>query len=178
MTTSASDTTYDVLFKIIMIGDQGAGKTQLVLRYTKNDFDEHSGTTLGVEFTTHKITVDGKIVAAQLWDTAGQEKFESLASIYYRGSAGAILVYDITKRESFDHIVKLWVPKMKSLTEVSTVAILIGNKCDLANKREVPTADAATFASRNGIHIPIRKTSRPGIHGGECEGQYKCADRV
>jgi Ras-related protein Rab-11A len=142
---------YDFLFKVVMIGDHGVGKTQLIVRYTKDDFDMHSKTTLGVEFTTHSATIESKSIGAQLWDTAGEEKYKSLTSIYYKGAVGAMLVYDITRKETFERISAQWLNELKSFSDPNIVIILIGNKCDLKEKREVTTEEAASFAEKNGI---------------------------
>ncbi len=141
---------HDFLFKIVMIGDHGVGKTQLITRYTTNEFYMHSSTTIGVEFTTRTMTIDGKLLGAQLWDTAGEEKYKSLTSIYYKGAVGALLVYDITRRETFDRICTQWLTELKTYSDPNIVAILIGNKCDLKEKRQVQTDEATTFAERNG----------------------------
>jgi len=150
MTTQKEEKKYDFLFKVVMIGDHGVGKTQLIIRYTKDDFDMHSKTTLGVEFTTHSATIEGKNIGAQLWDTAGEEKYKSLTSIYYKGAVGAMLVYDITRKETFERISAQWLTELKSFSDPNIVIILIGNKCDLKEKREVSAEEAAAFAEKNG----------------------------
>ena len=150
MTQAKQDQKYDFLFKIVTIGDHGVGKTQLIFRYTKNEFNIHSKTTIGVEFTTRSLAIDGKMIGAQLWDTAGEEKYKSLTSIYYKGAVGALLVYDITKRESFERICTQWLGELKSFSDPNIVAILIGNKCDLKDKRVVQTDEATAFAEKNG----------------------------
>eukprot|EP00826_Nyctotherus_ovalis_P037753 TRINITY_DN3471_c0_g1_i1.p1 TRINITY_DN3471_c0_g1~~TRINITY_DN3471_c0_g1_i1.p1 ORF type:complete len:144 (-),score=32.13 TRINITY_DN3471_c0_g1_i1:333-764(-) len=133
---------YDYLFKIIMLGEHKVGKTQLINRYTKNEFNLHHSTTLGVEFTTQTVVIDGKRIGAQIWDTAGQERFKSLAEVYYKGAVGAILVYDISNQESFDRVCKKWQEDFKSSSDSHVVAILVGNKCDLKDERKVATEDA------------------------------------
>ena len=155
MTQVKQEQKYDFLFKIVMIGDHGVGKTQLITRYTKNEFNMHSSTTIGVEFTTRSQTIDGKLIGAQLWDTAGEEKYKSLTSIYYKGAVGALLVYDITRRETFDRICTQWLSELKTFSDINIVAILIGNKCDLKEKRQVQTDEATTFAEKNGILISL-----------------------
>ncbi len=140
----------DYLFKIVMIGDHGVGKTQLISQYTKGEFNIHSKTTIGVEFTTHTQTIDAKIIGAQLWDTAGEEKYKSLTSIYYKGAVGALLVYDITRKETFERICTQWLGELKNFSDPNIVAILIGNKCDLKEKRAVQTDEATAFAEKTG----------------------------
>jgi Ras-related protein Rab-11A len=134
-----------------MIGEHTVGKTQLILRYAKNDFDMHAKTTLGVEFTPKTITIDGKIIGAQLWDTAGEEKYKSLTKIYYKGAVGAFLVYDITRKETFDKICSQWLNEVKNYSDANIVSILIGNKCDLKDNRQVQIEEASNFAEKNGI---------------------------
>lgn len=143
------DQRHDYLFKLVMIGDHGVGKTQLITRYTKDEFNIHSSTTIGVEFTTQTITIDNKQIGAQIWDTAGEEKYKSLTSIYYKGAVGAILVYDITRRETFDRIHSQWITELKGFSDPHIVAMLVGNKCDLRDKREVSIEDATAFAETN-----------------------------
>jgi Ras-related protein Rab-11A len=151
MTQNNSNQKFDFVYKIVMIGDHGVGKTQLVIRYTKNDFDAHSKTTIGVEFTTKSHTIDGKSIGAQIWDTAGEEKYKSLTSIYYKGAVGALLVYDITRRSTFERICNQWMNELKNYSDPNIITILIGNKCDLKERQEVTTEEAETFARNNGI---------------------------
>lgn len=99
---------YDYLFKVVLIGDSGVGKSNLLSRFTRNEFSLESKSTIGVEFATRSIQVDGKTVKAQIWDTAGQERYRAITSAYYRGAVGALLVYDITKQGMYsDHYVRL-----------------------------------------------------------------------
>ena len=96
---------YDFIFKIVLLGDSGVGKSNLVFRFTKNEFNKESKSTIGVEFATKTVQIeDDKLVKAQIWDTAGQERYRSIASSYYRGAVGALLVYDVTDRNSFNHV--------------------------------------------------------------------------
>ena len=93
-----ADDDYDYLFKVVLIGDSGVGKSNLLSRFTRNEFSLESKSTIGVEFATRSIEVDGKTIKAQIWDTAGQERYRAITSAYYRGAVGALLVYDITKQ--------------------------------------------------------------------------------
>lgn len=107
------DETYDYLFKVVMIGDSGVGKSNLLLRYTKSDFNMVSKTTIGVEFATKKVTTqDGKNIKTQIWDTAGQERYRAITTAYYRGAVGALLVYDITSMTSFKSVPQ-WLKTLK-----------------------------------------------------------------
>uniref|UniRef100_A0A7N0SVS7 Ras-related protein RABA3 n=1 Tax=Kalanchoe fedtschenkoi TaxID=63787 RepID=A0A7N0SVS7_KALFE len=140
----------DYVFKVVVIGDSGVGKTQILSRFAKDDFCLDSKSTIGVEFQTRTITIGGKVIKAQIWDTAGQERYRAVTSAYYRGALGAMVVYDITKRQSFDHVAR-WVEELKIHADTSTVISLIGNKADLADSRAVPTEDAVEFAEEQGL---------------------------
>ncbi|KAH7578088.1 hypothetical protein JRO89_XS01G0339100 [Xanthoceras sorbifolium] len=130
----------DYVYKVVVIGDSAVGKTQILSRFTKNEFYFDSKSTIGVEFQTRTVTIKGKVIKAQIWDTAGQE----------RGALGAMLVYDITKRQSFDHVAR-WVEELRAHADNSIVIILIGNKADLVDLRAVSTEDAVEFAEDQGL---------------------------
>ena len=126
------------------------GKSNILSRFTKNEFNLESKTTIGVEFATKSISEDNKVIRAQIWDTAGQERYRAITSAYYRGAVGALLVYDITKQSSFDNVVK-WLKELKDNAEPHIVIMLVGNKSDLGNLRAVKQEDAAAFAEKNGL---------------------------
>ena len=132
---------YDVLFKIILIGDSSVGKTNILSRFIRNEFDENSKSTIGVEFGTKNFNLNDKIIKAQIWDTAGQERYRSITSVYYKGAQGCLLVYDITKKTSFENIDK-WISDLKNSGDENLSIILIGNKCDLENERKVTKEEA------------------------------------
>ncbi|EYC40171.1 hypothetical protein Y032_0626g826 [Ancylostoma ceylanicum] len=138
---------YDFLYKVILIGDSGVGKSNLLSRFARNTFSLESKSTIGVEFSTRIITVDGKRIMAQIWDTAGQERFKTVTSAYYRGAQGALIVYDITKPGSFDSC-KQWLHDLREQSEHVSV-MLVGNKSDLRNMREVPAEMAKRFADEH-----------------------------
>ncbi|MED6120991.1 Ras- protein raba3, variant 2 [Stylosanthes scabra] len=138
----------DYVFKVVVIGDSSVGKTQMLSRFAKNEFCFDSKSTIGVEFQTRTVTINGKFIKAQIWDTAGQER--AVTSAYYRGALGAMLVYDITKRQSFDHVAR-WIEELRSHADSSIVIMLIGNKCDLVDLRMVSTEDAIEFAQEQGL---------------------------
>ncbi|KAI9093926.1 hypothetical protein K1719_026924 [Acacia pycnantha] len=140
----------DYVFKVVVIGDSAVGKTQILSRFAKNEFCFDSKSTIGVEFQTRTITINGKVIKAQIWDTAGQERYRAVTSAYYRGALGAMLVYDITKRQSFDHVAT-WVEELRAHADNSIVIMLIGNKADLVDQRAVPTEDAVEFAEDQGL---------------------------
>ncbi|XP_076945311.1 ras-related protein RGP1-like [Bidens hawaiensis] len=140
----------DYVFKIVLIGDSAVGKSQLLGRFARNEFSLDSKATIGVEFQTKTMVIDHKNVKAQIWDTAGQERYRAVTSAYYRGAVGAMLVYDITKRQSFDHIAR-WLDELRGHSDNNIVIMLIGNKSDLDSTREVTTVDAKEFAEREGL---------------------------
>jgi len=140
----------DYVFKIVLIGDSAVGKSQLLARFARNEFSLDSKATNGVEFQTRTLVIDHKTVKAQIWDTAGQERYRAVTSAYYRGAVGAMLVYDITKRQTFDHVAR-WLEELRGHADNNIVIMLIGNKCDLGNLRAVPIEDAKEFAQREGL---------------------------
>ncbi|KAI3975358.1 hypothetical protein MKX01_022120 [Papaver californicum] len=144
------DQKIDYVFKIVLIGDSAVGKSQILSRFARNEFSLDSKATIGVEFQTRTLVIQHKSVKAQIWDTAGQERYRAVTSAYYRGAVGAMLVYDITKRQSFDHIPR-WLEELRGHADKNIVIILIGNKCDLESQRAVPTEDAKEFAQKEGL---------------------------
>ncbi|XP_042497979.1 ras-related protein RGP1-like [Macadamia integrifolia] len=140
----------DYVFKVVLIGDSAVGKSQLLARFSRNEFNLDSKATIGVEFQTRTLVIDHKTVKAQIWDTAGQERYRAVTSAYYRGAVGAMLVYDISKRQSFDHVAR-WLEELRGHADKNIVIILIGNKSDLGTLRAVPTEDAKEFAQRENL---------------------------
>lgn len=140
----------DYVFKTVLIGDSAVGKSQLLSRFARNEFSMDSKSTIGVEFQTRTVEIDHKTVKAQIWDTAGQERYRAVTSAYYRGAVGAMLVYDISKRQSFDHIAR-WLEELRGHADKNLVIMLIGNKSDLETLREVSTEDAKDFAQRENL---------------------------
>ncbi|XP_059646354.1 ras-related protein RABA4d-like [Cornus florida] len=142
----------DYVFKVVLIGDSAVGKTQLLSRFARNEFSLDSKATIGVEFQTKTIVIDHKTVKAQIWDTAGQERYRAVTSAYYRGAVGALLVYDMTKRQSFEHMAR-WLEELRGHADKSIIIMLIGNKCDLGSLRAVPVEDAQEFAERENLYF-------------------------
>ncbi|CAO2817377.1 unnamed protein product [Amaranthus hypochondriacus] len=140
----------DYVFKVVLIGDSAVGKSQLLARFSRNEFTVDSKATIGVEFQTRTLVIDQKTIKAQIWDTAGQERYRAVTSAYYRGAVGAMLVYDITKRQTFDHISR-WLEELRGHADNNIVIMLIGNKTDLGSLRAVSTEDAKEFAEREGL---------------------------
>jgi len=142
---------YNYLFKYIIIGDTGVGKSCLLLQFTDKRFQPVHDLTIGVEFGARMITIDGKqSIKLQIWDTAGQESFRSITRSYYRGAAGALLVYDITRRETFNHLT-CWLEDARQHSNPNMTIMLIGNKSDLESKRAVSKEEGEQFAKENGL---------------------------
>jgi len=137
---------YDYLFKIVIIGDSGVGKSNLLSRFTRNEFLADCKSTIGVEFATRSLEIDGRQIKAQIWDTAGQERYRAITAAYYRGAAGVLLVYDITKASTFKNLDR-WLNEMKNHSDPAVLSIVIGNKADLAHLRAVKTEDGEQFAA-------------------------------
>ena len=127
---------YDILFKIILVGDTSVGKTNIINKYIKNEFHEDFNATIGVEFSHKKFVVENRKIKAQIWDTAGQERYKAITRAYYKGAKGAFIVYDITRKETFDDVDK-WRNELISSCNQEITVMLIGNKCDLEDQREI-----------------------------------------
>ncbi|KAK4839158.1 hypothetical protein QYF36_019625 [Acer negundo] len=147
---SEEEKTEDYLFKIVLIGDSAVGKSNLLARFARNEFYPNSKSTIGVEFQTQKMEINRKEIKAQIWDTAGQERFRAVTSAYYRGAVGALLVYDISRRQTFDSIGR-WLNELHTHSDMNVVTILVGNKSDLKDAREVTTAEGKTLAEAEGL---------------------------
>ena len=127
---------YEMMVKVIIIGESGVGKTNIMSKYLKNQFMENSKATVGVEFGSKLFKCQGHKIKAQIWDTAGQEKYKAITGAYYKGSKGALVVYDITRKDTFATLEK-WVNDLKAASDPKLTMLLIGNKSDLDDKREV-----------------------------------------
>lgn len=145
---------FDYLFKLVLIGDSSVGKSNILSRYVHDRFRIDTHTTIGVEFTTKSIQVEleGRManVKLQIWDTAGQERYRSITTAYYRGAIGCLLVFDVTKRASFEHVSE-WLHELREHSNGDTRVLLVGNKVDLRHLREVPTEEAVSFAKDNNL---------------------------
>ena len=135
---SSNPNGYDMIFKIVLIGDTSVGKTNILSKYLTNEFDPDSKATVGVEFGTKDFKIDNNIVKVQIWDTAGQERYRSITNAYYKGAKGSLLVYDITNPKSFENLDK-WLSDLKTNGEEKISIILIGNKSDLEEERKITT---------------------------------------
>ncbi|XP_071790801.1 ras-related protein Rab-35-like [Asterias amurensis] len=142
---------YDHLFKLLIIGDSGVGKSSLLLRFADNTFSGTYITTIGVDFKIRTIDLNGERVKLQIWDTAGQERFRTITSTYYRGTHGVIVVYDVTSAETFVNV-KRWLHEIEQNCDVVS-RILVGNKNDCPERKVVLTEDATNFAEQMGIQL-------------------------
>ena len=144
-----SEEEYEMMVKVIIIGDSSVGKTNIMSKYLKNIFNEDSKATVGVEFGSKLFNIEGHNIKAQIWDTAGQEKYKAITGAYYKGSKGAFVVYDITRKDTFDSIDR-WINDLKSTADPKITIILIGNKCDLEHRREILKAQGEEKAKSFG----------------------------
>ncbi|XP_061577800.1 ras-related protein Rab-8B-like isoform X1 [Cololabis saira] len=128
--------TYDYLFKLLLIGDSGVGKTCLLFRFSEDSFNTTFISTIGIDFKIRTIELDGKRVKLQIWDTAGQERFRTITTAYYRGAMGIMLVYDICNEKSFDNI-KNWIRNIEEHASSDVEKMVLGNKCDMTDRRQV-----------------------------------------
>ncbi|KAJ4749052.1 Ras-related protein Rab-11A [Rhynchospora pubera] len=144
------DEDYEYLFKVVLIGDSGVGKSNLLSRFTRNVFSLDSKSTIGVEFASKSVQIEGKNIKAQIWDTAGQERYRAITSAYYRGALGAVLVYDVTKTNTFENV-KRWLRELRDHADSNIVVLLVGNKTDLKHLRVVTTEDGAALAELEGL---------------------------
>ncbi|XP_068172994.1 ras-related protein ORAB-1-like [Antennarius striatus] len=147
---------YDYLFKLLLIGDSGVGKSCLLLRFADDTYTESYISTIGVDFKIRTVDMDGKMVKLQIWDTAGQERFRTITSSYYRGAHGIIIVYDVTEQESFNNV-KQWLEEIDRYACENVSRMLVGNKCDLVGKKVVDAATAQELASS--LKISFLETS-------------------
>jgi small GTP-binding protein len=141
---------YDMMFKVILIGDSGVGKSNILSRYLKDEFSIETKATVGVEFGSKRVDLNGVKVKIQIWDTAGQERYRSITNAYYKGSKGALLVYDISRKASFENVDK-WMEELKMNSDGEVSVILIGNKSDMENEREVTREEGQAKATHYDI---------------------------
>jgi len=154
-----ADDSYDYLFKIVLVGDSGVGKSNLLSRFTKGEFYDETKSTIGVEFAVKSVQVMGKIVKAQIWDTAGQERYRAITAAYYRSAVGAMLVYDIVAKETFDNIER-WLQELRQHADTNIVIMLVGNKSDMRHVREVPAERAEQFVKENALTTFVETSAK------------------
>lgn len=138
---------YKYLFKVVLIGEAGVGKTCLVRRFTQGLFPPGQGATIGVDFMIKTVEVDGEKVKLQIWDTAGQERFRSITQSYYHSANALILVYDVCCQQSFDSL-PMWIEEIEKYASTQVVSYVVGNKIDQINQIEIPQSIGQQFASR------------------------------
>jgi len=146
----ASVTNYDWLVKALLIGDSGVGKSSILKRFVDNEAPTAHQSTIGVDFKIKTMEKDGKVVKLQIWDTAGQERFRTITRSYYRGAQAIVIVYDITNAESFNNV-RGWMEDIDQYAAPNVTRVLVGNKCDLAGKREVESGKGQEFARTAGM---------------------------
>lgn len=161
--TDVTDLSYDYLFKLLLIGDASVGKSALLLRYADHTFSRTYLSTIGVDFKIRTVTLDnGKRIKLQIWDTSGGERFQSIATSYYRGASGLLIVFDLSDTRSFNNM-KYWMNQVDLHTSDSTCIVMVGNKSDLIQQRQVNHADALKFAQH--YHAQYIETSaKTGDH--------------
>ena len=153
-------TDYDFVFKILLVGDSSVGKSSLLLRFSDNVFQESFLPTIGVDFKIRTIDHQGSVVKLQMWDTAGQEKFKTITSAYYKGAQGIVMVFDLTDKRSFDNI-KNWIAECEQFSNLEPVKILVGNKMDMGRERQVSSDQARLFAESEGM-LYVETSARTG----------------
>eukprot|EP00253_Pinus_taeda_P000006 PITA_00006 len=136
--------------KLVLLGDMGAGKSSMVLRFVRGQFFEYQESTIGAAFFSQTLALNETTIKFEIWDTAGQERYHSLAPMYYRGAAAAIVVYDVTSLDSFNRA-KKWVQELQRQGNPNMVMTLAGNKADLTAKRKVEPEEAQAYATENGL---------------------------
>lgn len=152
--------------KLVLLGDQGVGKSSIALRFVRGEFTENSEATIGAAFLTQTVNVSGSCIKFDIWDTAGQERYHSLAPMYYRGAQAAAVVYDITNTKTFQRAVQ-WIKELKQQANSQIIVVLVGNKADMAaEKRAVQRQDAQSFAEENNL-IFTESSAKTGMCVGD-----------
>ena len=151
-----SDITEDLFFKIVVVGDCAVGKSNILSRYINNQFSKESKSTIGVELSSKCFKIDNKVIKINIWDTAGQERFTSITSAYYKGAKGALIVYDITRQDTFDNIDK-WLRELRLKINVDIKVFVLGNKSDLSLLRQVDYEEAKRKAEK--LKVKLYETS-------------------
>ena len=140
---------YDFFWKLLLVGDSGVGKTDLLSRFTTNEFNAYSKPTIGVDFRFRNVQIQGKTVVAQIWDTAGQERYPVITNGFYRGAVGALVMYDIANHKTFENLDK-WIRELKEKADNCVCIMIVGNKTDLT-RRMVPTEQGRSLAEKYGL---------------------------
>ena len=143
---------YDFIFKVLLLGNSDVGKSSMLLRFVDSVWNDAFTPTIGVDFKVKTLEINNKRVKMQIWDTAGQERFRTVVSTYFRGAHGILLLYDVTNKDSFKNL-ENWLIEIEKNSNQKVLKILIGNKCDLTEDREITTEEGQTFANRNGMEF-------------------------
>uniref|UniRef100_A0A8R1DYC9 Ras-related protein Rab-43 n=1 Tax=Caenorhabditis japonica TaxID=281687 RepID=A0A8R1DYC9_CAEJA len=158
-----NDDGFEYLFKIVLVGDMGVGKTCVVQRFRNGTFVDRQGTTIGVDFTMKTLVVDGKRVKLQIWDTGGQERFRTITQSYYRSANGIVLCYDITCKQSFGSLQR-WMDDVSKFAAPNVVKLLIGTKCDLEDQRAVEYDEAELLQRANGMFATLETSAKGNLN--------------
>lgn len=153
---------YDYLFKILLIGDSATGKSCLLLRYTDDCYSDKFLATIGVDFKIKAMELDGKMVKMMIWDTAGQDRFRTITTAYYRGAHGILVTYDCTDRESFNHVPS-WIREARKFICDKTQLALVATKCDLVKKKVVTSEEGAALAAEYNMTF-TETSSKDSLH--------------
>lgn len=148
--TKMGSKAYDYLFKLLLIGDSGVGKTCVLFRFSDDAFNSTFISTIGIDFKIRTIELDEKKIKLQIWDTAGQERFRTITTAYYRGAMGILLLYDITNEKSFDNI-KTWIHNIEQHASEDVEKMILGNKCDMEEKRVISKEQGEKLAGEHGV---------------------------
>ena len=155
---------------MVLIGDSGVGKSNLLSRFTRNEFNLDSKSTIGVEFATRSIQVDAKTIKAQIWDTAGQERYRAITSAYYRGAVGALLVYDISKHQTYENVTR-WLKELRDHADSNIVIMLVGNKSDLGICGQCQRRRLSSLQVRTPPRASRTLGLRPATDNAPCAGE-------
>ncbi|KAL3982229.1 Ras-related protein Rab-43 [Acanthocheilonema viteae] len=158
-----TDDSFDFLFKIVLIGDMGVGKTCVVQRFKNGTFIERQGTTIGVDFSMKTLIIEGKRVKLQIWDTGGQERFRTITQSYYRSANGILLCYDLTCRQSFESLHR-WLDDVSKFAAPNVCKVLIATKTDLENERLVERDEGSELANAHGMCMFIETSSKSNLN--------------
>eukprot|EP01016_Furgasonia_blochmanni_P037048 TRINITY_DN4317_c0_g1_i24.p1 TRINITY_DN4317_c0_g1~~TRINITY_DN4317_c0_g1_i24.p1 ORF type:complete len:183 (+),score=45.70 TRINITY_DN4317_c0_g1_i24:126-674(+) len=158
---------YDYLFKLVIIGNSGVGKSSLLLRFADDQFNENYLATIGVDFRFRTLKVDGKSVKLQIWDTAGQERFRTITNAYYKGADGIVVVYDTTQYSTFEDVEKFWINEIESYAEKGVELMLVGNKNDLNETKAVSTDEVKDYCVKRNMEL-FETSAKTADHVNDC----------